>query len=223
MAQSTAKLSKQGKHYEILIDVEEALKVKKNVGSINSALVNDVVFHNMKAGLRASSSDLIEAFGTEDPYVIAEKIIKSGEINMPEEMVSKDHEMKLKQVVDFLSKNAVDANGRPYTPERIKKALEEAHINVKNKPIESQISEILDQIRPILPIKIEVKKIRITIPAQHTGKAYGVVAPFKEDEDWLSNGDLVVTLAMPAGLVLDFYDKLNGVTHGSAFAEEIKN
>jgi ribosome maturation protein Sdo1 len=32
-------------------------------------------------------------------------------------------EKKYKQVVDFLSKNAVDASGRPYTPTRILKAL----------------------------------------------------------------------------------------------------
>ena len=60
------------------------------------------------------------------------------------------------------------------------------------------------------------------IPAIHTGKAYGIINPYKESEDWLSDGSLQVTVAIPAGLVMEFYDKLNSVTHGSALTEEIK-
>jgi hypothetical protein len=53
-------------------------------------------------------------------------------------------------------------------------------------------------------LKIEVKKIRITIPAQFTGKAYGVVSEFKQEEEWLSNGDLVITISLPSGMLMDF-------------------
>ena len=62
----------------------------------------------------------------------------------------------------------------------------------------------------------------MVIPAIHTGQVYGIVNPFKENEKWLDNGDLEVVVNVPAGIIMDFYDKLNNVTHGSAVTEEIK-
>jgi ribosome maturation protein Sdo1 len=101
-------------------------------------------------------------------------------------------------------------------------ALKEANVNVKNEPIEKQITEIIKQIERIIPIKIEIKRIKITLPAQFTGRAYGVVSEFKEEEEWLANGDLEIIVGVPAGLIMDFYDKLNAVTHGAALTEEVR-
>jgi len=101
--------------------------------------------------------------------------------------------------------------------------LEQAQINIKNIPIEDQIKEIIEKIGEILPIKLETKKIKITIPAIYTGKVYGVINQYKEKEKWIDNGDLEVVVAVPSGTQLfSFYDKLNSVTHGSAVTEEIK-
>jgi ribosome maturation protein Sdo1 len=38
----------------------------------------------------------------------------------------------------------------------------------------------------------------------------------------MENGDLQVIVSVPAGIVIDFYDKLNAVTHGSALTAEVK-
>jgi ribosome maturation protein Sdo1 len=38
----------------------------------------------------------------------------------------------------------------------------------------------------------------------------------------LNDGSLEVIVEVPSGMIMDFYDKLNGVTHGSAITEEIK-
>ena len=222
MSQTTAKLSRGGKHFEVLVDVDEAIKVKQGKGDINAAVVTNAIFHNLKAGDKANVSDMVKEFGTSELYAVAEKIIKSGEILLPEKYVKGEQDKKYKQVVDFLSKNAVDANGRPYTPTRILKALEEAHVNVQNKSIESQIPEIVDALRKIIPIKLEMKKVRVTLPAQFAGKAYGFVKEYAEKEEWLNNGDLSAVVSVPAGLLMDFYDKLNSVTHGNALTEEVK-
>jgi len=220
--QVTAKLKREGKNFEMLVDLDEALKVREGKGNVSSAVITNTIFYNIKSGEVASSSDLQKAFGTQDFFIISEKIIKAGEMEIPAEYLKKEREQKYKQVIDFLSKNAADANGRPFTPDRILRALEEAKVNIQNKPIDSQISEIIEQLQRILPIKLEIKRIKVTIPAQHTGRAYGVINSFKEKEEWLSNGDLHVILKIPSGLLMDFYDKLNGVTHGSALAEEIR-
>jgi ribosome maturation protein SDO1 len=222
MTNTTARLRKGSNQFEILVDLEESLKVRKGNGNINAAILTNSVFHNLKAG-NIVAKDLLEIeFGSSDISVVGERIIKNGEIELPLNFKHEEQDKRYKQVVDFLVKNAVTPEGRPYTPDRIMTALKEAHVNVKNKPIDSQIEEILEQIQKILPIKVEVKKIRVTIPAIHAGKAYGVVSDFKQEEEWMSNGDVIVTIAIPAGLVMDFYDKLNGVTHGSALTEEIK-
>lgn len=223
MAQVTARLSKQGKQFEILVDLDSALSVRKGQGNVGNAIVTDSVFYNIKKGDVASNSDLVKFFGTDDFMAVCEKIIKSGEIEMPMEYVKKERDQKYKQVVDFLVKNAVSPEGRPYTPDRIMKSLEDAKVNVKNEPIDRQIEEIMQQLRKVLPVKIEMKKLMVTIQALHTGKAYGVVKEFIEKEDWLSNGDLQVIVRLPTALVFDFYDKLNAVTHGSALSEEIKD
>ena len=222
MAQTTARITKEGKHYEILVDLDEALKLKRGTGNINSAVLTEAVFHNIKSGEHAGSTDMQKAFGTDDFYEVCGKIIKNGEIVLPSEYLKNEQEQKYKQVVDFLSKNAVDPSGKPYTSERIMSALKDASVNVKNKPVESQVPEIVEQLGRVLPVKIEMKKIKLSIPAMHTGKIYGLINEYKEKENWLSNGDLEVFLSMPAGLIFDFYDKLNSITHGSVISEELK-
>ena len=222
MTQTTARAKKNGKHFEVLVDLEEALKVRKGEGDLTQAVLTDKIFHNLKSGEVASVNDLDLNFGTSDIMEVAEKIIKSGEVVLTADSIKKDHDMKYKQVVDFLGKNAVSPEGRPYTPDRIMKALGEAHVNVKNKSIESQIEDILDQLSKVLPIKVDRKKIKLLIPALHTGKAYGVVKEFMKSESWQNNGDLEVVVEIPAGLVFDFYDKINGVTQGCVMSEELK-
>tara|TARA_Y100000310_G_scaffold343792_1_gene453051 strand:+ start:4641 stop:5312 length:672 start_codon:yes stop_codon:yes gene_type:complete len=223
MAQTQARVKKGGKNFEILVDLDEALKVKKGEGNINAAVLTDAVFHNLKGGEHASEGDLKKFFGTSNFIEVAEKIIQGGEVVLPSDYLKGEQDAKYKQVVDFLVKNAVSSSGTPYTPDKIMKALQEAHVQVKNKAIDLQMTDIMEQLEKILPIKIEMKKVKITIPAQHTGKAYGIVNEFKESEEWLGNGDLVIIVNVPAGLIMDFYDKLNGVTHGSALTEEVKN
>ena len=222
MAQTTARVKKGGKHFEILVDMDEALKVRKGEGNINAAVLTEAIFYNLKSGENASDGDLEKEFGTTDVTAVAEKIIKTGEIVRTTESMKGEYDKMYKQVVDFLSRNAVSPEGRPYTPDRIMKALVEAHVNVKNKPIESQVTEIMDQLSKVLPVKIEMKKVKLLIPAVHTGKAYGIVKEFMKQEDWKNNGDLEVIVEMPTALIFDFYDKINSATSGSVMSEELK-
>ncbi len=222
MTQTTARIKQKGKHFEIIVDLDSAMKFKK--GQTSSFEPEDErIFANSRKGEVASNSDLMSSFGTTDIAEIAKKIVKEGEVLLSQDYRDEEREKKLKQVVDFLSRNSVNPQtGNPHTPERIHKALEEAHVNIKNAPIDSQIKEILEQIERIIPIKIETKRIKIKIPAIHTGKAYSIISQHKEEENWLNDGSLEVVISMPSGMLMDFYDKLNSATHGSALTEEIK-
>lgn len=223
MTNTIARIKKAGKHFEIIVDLDNALKFKKGeIGSIEAEV--DRIFTDSKKGDVPSSPDLEAAFGTTDVNEIVKKIVKEGEVQTTQEHRDAEQDKKFKQVVEFLAKNSVDPqSGNPHTPERIKSALEQAHVNIKNVPVENQIGEIVAKISSIIPISIQTKRLKITIPAIHTGKAYGAITQYKKEENWLNDGSLEVVLEVPSGIVMDFYDKLNSVTHGSALSEEIKS
>ncbi|HRZ86082.1 MAG TPA: ribosome assembly factor SBDS [Candidatus Paceibacterota bacterium] len=225
MTNVISKLRIEGKNFEILVDLDKAIEFKKTgKGNIFEILETDVVFLDSKKGMRASGKDLMECFKTEDINEIAAKIIKNGDTQIPLEYKEKERDARFKQVVDFFVRNAVDPRtGRPYTPERIEKSLDEAGINLTNKPIDSQINEITSKLKVVIPLKIETKKIRLTIPVTYTGQVYGMLQGYKESEEWLSNGDLKVIVNIPVGFQMEFYDKLNAVTHGSLVSEELKS
>ncbi|MFA5992110.1 MAG: ribosome assembly factor SBDS [Candidatus Pacearchaeota archaeon] len=224
MTDVIARIKTNGKNFEILVDLDKALEFKRSgQGDIQGVLETDFIFTDSKKGLKPTQKDLMDAFKTEDINEIAAKIVKNGEVQVPAEYKEKQREGKFKQIVDFLVRNAVDPRtNRPYTPERIERSLDEAGANITNKPVEAQIPEIVDKLRLIIPIKIETKKILVTIPVAYTGQIYGLLQIYKESEEWMSNGDLKCRLNIPVGFQMEFYDKLNSMTHGSAIAEEIK-
>jgi len=225
MATNTlVKMKVQGKHYEILVDLELALKLRKGMPvNIQNVLLANNIFTNHKTSSKAADADLVAGFGTADVFAVADRMVKKGDIQLPKEYKDEQQDNKRKQVADWLIKNAVDAKtGRPFTPQMIENAMKQAGINITNLPVDQQISGITEALKTILPIKIETKKIAITIPAIHTGKVYGLIKDYKEKEDWLSNGDLKVIINIPVGLQMEFYDKLNAITHGSVVSEEMK-
>jgi len=222
MTNTLARINQKGKHFEIIVDLDKALSFKKGE-PVSDFLEGNDIFTDSKKGMKAPVSDLKESFGTDSIQEIAEKIVKSGEVLLTQEHRDEKKEKKYKQVVDFLVNNSIDPQtNNPITGERIKSALEQAHVNIKNIPIENQINEIVGEINKIIPIKIETKKVKMTIPAIHTGKVYGLVNQYKEKENWLSNGDLEIITNIPSGIIMDFYDKLNSFTHGGVLTEEIK-
>jgi ribosome maturation protein SDO1 len=223
MVQTIARIKKEGKHFEILVNLELALKYKKGESKTVDFLEIDRIFKDSKKAEVPTAAEIRNVFKTDNIYEIAGKIVKEGEVQLTQEFRDAQQDAKYKQVVDFLAKNAVDPrSGNPHTPDRIKTALSDAHVNIKNTPIETQINDIITELSKILPIKIQIKKVKIRIPAIHVGKAYGIINSYKEKEEWLSNGDLEVVVGVPGGMIIDFYDKLNSVTHGSALTEEIK-
>ena len=224
MSQVEAKIKINGRTFGILVDSIKAIAVKEGKSKVTGeVLATNEIFSDIKKGMRAGADEVMTAFGTNDIFKIAEKIIKSGELQIPAEYKNKQREEKIKQIIDFISRNAVDPKtSRPHTQERIKLALEQSGVNIDNRTVEEQISTIMEKLKEVIPIKIETKKLKVTIPAAHTARAYIVVKSFKEKEEWLNNGDLLCIINVPSGLQMDFYDKLNGVTHGAALVEEVK-
>jgi ribosome maturation protein SDO1 len=207
-----------------MVDLDFAMKLKRGEKvDINNVIRDRFVYTDIKKGFKAANDEMSNTFQTSDFYKIVEMIVKKGTIEVTQEFRDEAIENRKKQIVDFLSRNAVDARtGRPYTPDLINSALKEAGVKIDNQPVEKQIIKIVDELKKIMPIKISTKKIKIKIPAYLTGQTYGLVQEYKEKEDWLSDGSLDVIINLPVGIQTEFYDRLNKITHGATITQEIK-
>lgn len=229
MVDVVARIKAKGKAFEIIVDCDKALALKKQ-GKIVSAMLRDVlaidmVYNDYKKGFKASPNEMKEAFGSDNIYDVAAKILSDGELLLPQEYRDKAREQKIKQVVDFLAKNCIDPRtNAPYTADRISAALKEVGAKVdENKSADDNALVVIKDLEKVLPIKIATKRIKITVPPAYVSHVYGLLKNFtKEKEDWLNDGSLSCVINLPAGMQFEFYDKLNNATHGSALTEEIK-
>ena len=210
--------------FETMVDLDNAMKLRKGESvDMNDVIRDTAVYTDLKKGMHAGSAELENIFSTTEFPKIVEHIVKRGDIEVTQEFRDESTEQKRKQVIDFLKRNAIDTRTNlPFTEDILESALKEAGAKIDKQPVDRQIKGILDNLNKIIPIKIETKKIKLKIPAEHTGKVYSLINEYKEKEEWLGNGDLEVILNIPVGIQMEFYDKLNSVTHGSAITEEIK-
>ncbi|MBT4166384.1 ribosome assembly factor SBDS [archaeon] len=224
MSDTLAKLKSGKLNFETMVDLDSAMKLKKGQDvDINEVIRDTTIYTDQKKGMKAGADELMNTFNTTNLQEITKRIVQKGQLEVTQEYRDEAQEQKKKQIIDFLTRNAIDPRtNRPFTPDILESAIKQAGTRIDNQPIEKQIPNVLDSIKTIIPIKIETKKVKITIPAQHTGQTYGLLQDYKEKEEWLPNGDLEVILNIPVGIQTEFYDKLNSVTHGSAITEEIR-
>ncbi len=224
MAEVIAKLRQGNKDFEILVDLDKAMEFKHGKADIKDVLAIDKIFSDAKKGMHASEEDLKSAFKTTDTYEVASYIIKRGTVQLTAEYRKKLREAKIKQVVAFLARNCINPQTNlPHPPQRIENAIEEAGAKIDEfKPVDEQVNQIIKQLQKVLPIKIEFKKLAVKIPAVYTGKAYSILKEYLKKEEWQADGSLIVTVEIPAGIQMDFFNKLNALTQGSAETKELK-
>ncbi|MFH1591694.1 MAG: ribosome assembly factor SBDS [archaeon] len=219
VAMNLARLKKGSHTFEIAIDSDLAIAFKHgdNV-TLHEVLKAEHIFSDAKKGDLASEHQLNEVFETADPLKVAEIILKDGDIQLTAEYRQKLKDEKEKQVLDLIHRNGVDPrNHTPHPLNRIQNALAEANIHIDAfRPASEQVPEIVKKLQPILPISFEVKEIELTIPSTHAPKCYATVKQSTTilKEEWLNDGGWRVVVRIPAGLEQDFYDKVNGITHG---------
>ena len=214
-----ARLKKGGHTFEIVINPDKAMQYKKGqIENIREVLNSENVFHDAKKGDLASENAMKNVFETNDPLEVAKAIIDQGEIQLTAEYRDKEREEKRKQIVNIIHKNSVDPKtGSPHPVTRIENAMKEAKVHIdENKSAEDQIQDIMHKLRPVIPIKFEVKEIEIHLKAENAAKLYGTVQSFGKllKEEWLKDGSWLGVIEIPGGMEPDLYDKLNSATHG---------
>ncbi len=215
-----ARLTKENEHFEILVKPQKALDYRTGkTESITEILVAESIFSDANKGKRVGEEQLRKAFGTTDPLKIAGTILKSGTLQLTTEQRRKMVEDKRRQIIDFISRQAVDPKTNlPHPPTRIENAMEQVHYPIDSyKPVEEQAKDIVKLLRPILPLKIEQISVSVRIPSEYAARAYGAMKASGtiKHEEWRFDGSWSGVIEMPAGSYASFLNKLGDVTKGN--------
>jgi ribosome maturation protein SDO1 len=223
MSMNLAKWKKGADNFEIVVDPDKAMDLKKGIGDIRDVLVYPKIFSDAKKGMSAPENRLKTLFGTTDVNEVAKKIINEGEVQVTSEYRNTQVQQKRQRIIDIIHRNGVDPRtNAPHPATRIQAALDEGKIKIdENKTAEEQVQAILKKILPIIPIKFVKKEIQLTLPAQYAGKSYPIVRQLCKllKESWNTDGSWTGLIEIPGGMEEELYDKLNNITHGTLQAE----
>ncbi|MCX6798820.1 MAG: ribosome assembly factor SBDS, partial [Candidatus Diapherotrites archaeon] len=146
----TARLDSKGERFEVLVDPDLALSLKKG-GKVDPTelLAVDTVFKDASRGTAQSPEAMSKAFGTTDVVAITKRIILDGEVQLTTEQRREMKEAKRKEIIEFIARNAMNPQTQaPHPPKRIENALEEAKIHVDElRSVEEQLPPILAELR----------------------------------------------------------------------------
>ncbi len=220
-----AKYSHGGETFEILVDSDLAYDyITGKRKDPMAALQSEEIFKDVNKGERHSQDKIKKVFNTTDIVKIAEIILKHGEVPITTEQRNKLVIEKRKQIVEIIARNSIDPRtNAPHTVQRIENALTEAKVQIDPfKSASEQTELIIKKINMILPLKFTTEKLEAEIPAQYANRCYGMLKQYGlKSEEWLSNGSLKVKLEFPAGLKIEFFEKINNLTKGEAIVKEM--
>ncbi|MEE8132191.1 MAG: ribosome assembly factor SBDS [Nitrososphaerales archaeon] len=218
---TVVRLNIEGEKFELLVKPDPALdfKMGKNI-TISSILASDEIYADANKGTRISDEKLMKHFKTTDPTDIAKMILERGELNVTTEQRKRLVKDKRKQIVQIISKSCVDPKTHlPHPATRIENAIDEARVVIDPSiRAEDQTKKIIDELRPILPLKAEQLKLSIITPPQFAAQSYSVLKNMSsmQKEEWMADGSLKAIVEIPAAMQSTLMDRLGSVTKGSA-------
>ncbi|HYA10092.1 MAG TPA: ribosome assembly factor SBDS [Thermoplasmata archaeon] len=216
-----------GSRFEVLVDPEavQELKDGKPV-DLSDKLALEQVFKDAKKGDKISEEHLEKTFHTRNLAEIARQIVLKGEVQVTTEQRHKLQEAKRRQIVATIARNAMNPQtGAPHPASRIEAAMLEAKVHIDPfHPVDAQVQEVLAKLRPLLPIRLDVVKVRIRVPGQHYPRVIGEIRGLGRllEETWLPDGAWNGIVEIPAGVQTELYEKLNARTKGAAETALVK-
>lgn len=215
-----ARLSSHGTTFEFYVDSEKVQAFKEGTATLEETVIGSSIFTDLALAKRATEDQLMEAFKTIEFEAVARKILENGEIQLTVEQRRQMTEQKRAKIVSYIAKRAVDPKTKlPHPPQRIELAMEQAKVRIDPfVSAEGQIKDILQQLSKLLPLSFETRTIEAKIPVKFVGLAKRVLEKGTiKNESWYGN-DWNVVAEVPAGMVSQIFDELNGVTHGQVIA-----
>lgn len=221
------RLELKGESFEILIDpkIVKYLREGKEV-DVASHMAVEEIFKDAKKGTKQSADKLKEFFGTDDTSAVARDIVKRGTVQLTTEQRHVMAETKRKQVAAIIARNAINPQTRaPHPLVRIEAAMEEARVRIDPlKSAESQVQDVLDALRPLIPIRFDSARIAVRLAGEDYGRCYEDLVAFGSitKEEWQNDGSWVGIVELPAGMQTDFFERLGHKTKGRAETKILK-
>lgn len=214
-----AKIVKDGKHFEILVDSDIAYDLKENkTVSISKMLAISQIFSDAKKGMKSSPSDLEKYFHTQEAEKIATTIVKEGDLQLTTDFRRRKVDEKRKQLVALIARAAIDPRSKlPHPPERIENAMEEARVNIDPfRPAETQMADVVKAIKAVLPLAFDEIEVTAEVSAKYSTKVYGALKEYGSFTEQWAGDKLIIKVKMPAALKEQFFRRINGLTEGTA-------
>ena len=212
------KYSKFGNSFELVVDPDLVVEFKENkLEDVLETLKAENVFSDAKKGVLASDENILEAFKTKDLRQIAKKMFSEGEIQFTSDYREKLRQDKKNKIVNIIHKTTINPKtNTPHPTIRIENAILEAKVKIDEfKKAEDQIKDILDKLKPIIPIKKDDVSLTLKIPVSVASSLHGYLQSIGElkSQDWRAES-FVCELIIPAGMKGEVLESLNSKTRG---------
>ena len=171
-----ARYTKDGKHFEILVDPYIAYDLKEGrTVSLGRMLAANIIFTDARKSTKSNTSDMQAVFATTDVEKVAEVIVKKGDLQLTTEFRRKKIDERKRQVASFISRHAINPQTKlPHPQERVLNAMGMAKVNIDPfKGAEQQVDDVIKALKTVLPISMEEVELNIEVPAQYAGHAHG--------------------------------------------------
>ena len=216
-----------GEKFEILVDPDKGLAYKRGeLEDVSNVLIIDTVFTDSNKGEKASATKLEEAFDTSDPIEVAKIMFEKGVFQLTAAQRKEMLDQKLRQIIHIISRTYVDPKTKlPHPAVRIENALQDIKIQIDPfKEAEEQVKDVVDALRRVLPMSSENVQIAIKIPAEYTGKSYGLAKDYGEikRDEWQSDGSWVAVIELPAAMQVEMLEALGKATQGNVQSKIVK-
>ncbi|MGV8086990.1 MAG: ribosome assembly factor SBDS [Candidatus Woesearchaeota archaeon] len=214
-----ARLKKNGRKFEIVIDPDMAVSYKDGkVQDIREVLIAERIFEDVQKGIVSPKTDIDTVFPKMEVLDIAKLILIKGELQLSAKYRDEKQAEKRRLLVELIHRNGIDPkNNLPHPTTRILNALAEANVRIDDKKsAEDQVQDIVKKLQKVLPIRFEHKYLQIHLNEKYAKKYFKTIHSYGKvtKESWLSDGCYFCVIEVPAGLYTDLIDDLNKKTHG---------
>jgi len=157
-------------------------------------------------------------------------ILKYGILKLPKYLRDELLEKKEKQIISYLQKYSINPSTKaPYPPEVLSEALKKLFSGEKIEGIKMRISidplrdvneqipHIIEALKLVLPIRLEVILAKVRVPPQYVGQAYSKIQSYGnvKESNWGNDGSLEAIVEVPGGQFVQFNRELNNITRGN--------
>jgi len=216
-----------GERFEILVDPDRGLAYKHGeLSDLSNVLIVDTIFTDSNKGEKASATKLEETFDTSDPIEVAKIMFEKGVFQLTAAQRKEMLDQKLRQIINIISRTYVDPKTKlPHPAIRIENALQDIKVQIDPfKDAEEQVKDVVEALRRVLPMSSENIQIAIKIPAEYTGKSYGVAKDYGEikRDEWQSDGSWIAVIELPAAMQIEMLEALGKATQGNVQSKIVK-